>query len=155
MKVSLWGDYRTLVKIFLVFYLTFFLLSKIDLTTSDLGRHIKNGEIILKEKRVFQTNYYSYTHPNFYSPNHHWGSGVVFFLIYKFFGFKGLSFFLLNTRNFLVFAVFCCFKQRVGVSCFTFCGACGYSTYSREKRSSPRRIYLSFHGSIFLYSLEV
>lgn len=69
---------------------------KIDLFTADLGRHIKNGEIILTggveaRSAVLTTNYYSYTEGDSQFINHHWLSGVIFFLSFKFFGFSGLS----------------------------------------------------------------
>jgi len=72
------------------------LVEKTDLTTSDLGRHIKNGEIILtgsfSEKwGVLTTNFYSYIQAKQGFVNHHWGSGVVFFILQKLFGFAGLS----------------------------------------------------------------
>ena len=71
---------------------------KIDLTIADLGRHLKNGEIILKEglsSKVLTTNFYSYTLPDQPFINHHWLTGVIFYLIYKNFNFVGLSVFYL------------------------------------------------------------
>lgn len=69
-----------------------------------MGRHLKNGEITLQGEalqqglalrgwEVFRTNFYSYTNPDFPFLNHHWGSGVIFFLVNKFLGFTGLSVF--------------------------------------------------------------
>ncbi|MDP3935039.1 MAG: hypothetical protein Q8Q46_02405 [Candidatus Giovannonibacteria bacterium] len=73
-----------------------FLFHKIDLTTSDLGRHIKNGEEILSGHfQVLNSNYYSYTEPDATFINHHWLSGVVFYLIWKFLGFSGLHLFFI------------------------------------------------------------
>ena len=73
-----------------------FLFHKIDLTTSDLGRHIKNGEEILNGHfQVLNSNYYSYTEPNALFINHHWLSGVIFYLIWKFSGFVGLHLFFI------------------------------------------------------------
>ena len=83
---------------------------KIDLTTADLGRHIKNGELILngsvEERRaVFTENFYSYTEPTHPFLNHHWGSGVLFYLIERVAGFGGLSlFFLLGIALSLFFS---------------------------------------------------
>lgn len=78
--------------------LTVLLMVKIDLFTADLGRHIKNGEIILTgsaEARhaVLTTNYYSYTEGSAPFINHHWLSGVFFFLVFKIADFPGLSIF--------------------------------------------------------------
>ncbi len=61
---------------------------------SDLGRHLKNGEIILSTKIPITTNLYSYTFSDYPFVNHHWGFGVLAFLSYKLVGFNGLT--LLN-----------------------------------------------------------
>jgi hypothetical protein len=85
---------------------------KIDLVTADLGRHLKNGEIISNEGlklgeagTVLNSNFYSYTHPDFPFLNHHWASGVIFFWIYELTGFSGLSLFyiILSAVTFSVF----------------------------------------------------
>jgi hypothetical protein len=85
---------------------------KIDLTTTDLGRHLKNGEILWNEGlkigqvgTVLNSNFFSYTNAGYPFVNHHWASGVIFFLVHKFAGFAGLSFFhiLLTLLTFAVF----------------------------------------------------
>jgi len=92
---------------FLFFLLAFFLSGKINLITADLGRHLKNGEIILSGgfNDVVKENLYSYTFADFPFINHHWGSGIIFFLLYKGFGFSGLSafFVFLNLITFWLF----------------------------------------------------
>lgn len=82
-----------------------FFLREIDLTTTDFGRHIKNGEFVFKNKEVLFTNFYSYTYKTFPFINHHWGSGVVFYFVKSVFGFKGISIFfsLITTVTFLIF----------------------------------------------------
>ncbi len=68
----------------------------INLVTADLGRHLKNGQTILSQglgSGVLNTNYYSYTHPQFPVINHHWGFGVMAQLIYRLGGFSLLSIF--------------------------------------------------------------
>ncbi|MCP4680776.1 MAG: hypothetical protein GY864_00405 [Desulfobacterales bacterium] len=77
--------------IMLLIYAALFYAQKIQLTTADLGRHIKNGEVFLNDFKVNSSNYYSYTEPNFPSNTHHWGGGVVYYVIWKYFGFSGLS----------------------------------------------------------------
>lgn len=79
----------------LLFWYSLFLLKDINLVTADLGRHLKNGELFLQNFQVPAVNLYSYTYPDFLFINHHWGTGVVFFLIEKVFGFAGLSFFFI------------------------------------------------------------
>lgn len=69
----------------------YFLAHQIDLTTGDLGRHLKNGQIFVQDRLVPNTNLYSYTYPDYPFVNHHWASGVVFYLIERLLGFAGLS----------------------------------------------------------------
>ncbi|MFC1622436.1 hypothetical protein ACFL1Y_00360 [Patescibacteria group bacterium] len=104
---------KILVVIILLFWCVLLLSQKIDLTTADLGRHIKNGEMILNgQTDVLTTNFYSYTQPDFKFVNHHWLSGVIFYLINlnpsageAGTGFVGLSFFylLIFLLTFLIF----------------------------------------------------
>ena len=101
MKSFYWFKISLLTLLFLVFGLL--VSEKINLPAVDLGRHIKNGEEVISCLKtagfsfnncpVLSKNYYSYTYPDYTFLNHHWGSGVVFYLINKFFGFAGLSVF--------------------------------------------------------------
>src|SRR3989338_6721781 len=68
-----------------------FLAQKINLVTADLGRHIKNGEIMLAHHSLVATNLYSYTNPDYPLVNHHWLTGGIFFIIEKLGGFPLLS----------------------------------------------------------------
>ena len=81
------------------------LAEPIRLTTADLGRHLKNGQLFVETGVIPKTNLYSYTFPDQPFVNHHWGSGVVFFLIHRLAGFQGLSLFfiLLSLVSFLLF----------------------------------------------------
>lgn len=83
--------YRWWVIFLVIAWVFLFFLQKTNLAASDLGRHIKNGEIILSTGKVFSTNLYSYTNPDFYAPNHHWLFGVISYLVHKTFGFAGLT----------------------------------------------------------------
>src|SRR3989338_8211437 len=62
-----------------------------NFTSIDLGRHIKNGQIVWRQPDVLFKNLYSYTEPNFPFVNHHWLAGVIFWLLYLIGGFKILS----------------------------------------------------------------
>ncbi len=89
-------SFKVIIFSLIVVWYGIFLTHKIDLTTADLGRHIQNGNIIvnapwLDKIDVLKTNYYSYTLNDQSFINHHWGSGVVFYFIYLWFGFSGLS----------------------------------------------------------------
>lgn len=68
-----------------------FLSQPVNLITADLGRHIKNGQIIFQNPQVLYTNFYSYTFPDYPFINHHWGSGIIFYIIDQLFGFTGQS----------------------------------------------------------------
>ncbi|MEW6610361.1 MAG: hypothetical protein AB1352_01880 [Patescibacteria group bacterium] len=67
----------------------------INLVTADLGRHIKNGELFFTLKAPLTTNHYSYTYPEFPVTNHHWGSGVLFFIAWDMGGFTGVHLFFI------------------------------------------------------------
>lgn len=103
---SLWK--KILLTVGLIFFALFF-VHKIFFINADLGRHIKNGEIVFSDFTAFRilltTNYYSYTEPGFPLVNHHWGSGVIFYIIWKLFGFTGLSLFqvFLNVATAFIF----------------------------------------------------
>jgi hypothetical protein len=66
----------------------------INLSVADLGRHIKNGEIIVSTGAIPRTNLFSYTHPDFPFVNHHWAVGVIYYFVHEWSGFAGLR--LLN-----------------------------------------------------------
>ncbi|MBI4224767.1 MAG: hypothetical protein HY617_00390 [Candidatus Sungbacteria bacterium] len=72
-----------------------FLTHKINLVTADLGRHLKNGEVFMQTGHMVTTNFYSYTNPDFPTLNHHWGSGVLFYLISYVGDFSGLELFFI------------------------------------------------------------
>lgn len=94
-----------LVLFFLLSLLAFLLSEKINFATADLGRHLQNGVIFFQTRAIPQTNLYSYTFPDFPFLNHHWLTGVVFFLIQKISGFAGLSLFslILSLITFFLF----------------------------------------------------
>ena len=89
-----------LTLVLLCFIYALFLAHPITLVTADLGRHLKNGEFFLNNLKPIETNFYSYTQPNYSAINHHWLSGVIFQLIYRITGFTGLHF------SFIILSVF-------------------------------------------------
>src|SRR5271156_5157833 len=77
----------------------------INLTAVDIGRHIKNGELLLNgNTEVLYKNFYSFTHPDYPFINHHWFFGVISFVVFRMSGFEGLSVFyiLLLVLTFLL-----------------------------------------------------
>lgn len=94
-----------------------FFAHKILFINADIGRHIRNGELFVKERNLVSSNFYSYTEPDFPVVNHHWGSGVIFYFLWKMFGFGELS--LLNiTVYVLAFLLF--FKAAENLSNFGY-----------------------------------
>jgi len=79
--------------VLLLLVLFIFYANKINLTNSDIGRHIKNGELLLENHQILRSNFYSYTTPDFGTINHHWAYGGIVYLIWKSFGFLGISLF--------------------------------------------------------------
>jgi len=91
-----------------------------DFTSIDLGRHLENGKIVWSQPDVLFKNLYSYTEPDFPFVNHHWLSGVIFWLLYLIGGFK-----ILSALNILVgvSTVLIVFKLAVKKSYFSLAGA--------------------------------
>lgn len=81
------------------------LLHGANLVTADLGRHIENGKLFFEHWFPIGTNTYSYTYPDFPVINHHWLSGVLFYLVFLLGGFKGTHLFFIaaSIAAFLIF----------------------------------------------------
>ena len=71
----------------------FFGLNKINFITADIGRHLVNGRLLVEQNTLVSTNHYSYTMQDKLVTNHHWLSGVIFYLVFQAAGFNGLSVF--------------------------------------------------------------
>ncbi|MCC6711110.1 MAG: hypothetical protein IT416_02035 [Candidatus Pacebacteria bacterium] len=83
-----------LLSIILAFTYTFILANPLDLTNSDIGRHLINGREILQQHwEILFKNTYSYTMPDQSFVNHHWLAGVIFWLSYQLNGFLALHIF--------------------------------------------------------------
>lgn len=92
-----------------------FLAEPINLTVTDLGRHLKNGQLVWQHREVLSTNFYSYTEPAHPFVNHHWASGVVFFLIWKLSGFAGLHLLFIALNLIALGLMARCAQERAGV----------------------------------------
>jgi len=78
----------------LILFFALLLCKPIDFTVQDIGRHLTNGrEILSGNWKVLYSNHYSYTMPEAKFVNHHWLSGVFFFLIEQAAGLKTLHLF--------------------------------------------------------------
>lgn len=84
---------KVLVFLGLLGLVVFIFAQPMDLTTSDLGRHLANGRAVWSEPDILFHNAYSYTEPDFRFINHHWLYGVIVYPIYRLAGFVGLSLF--------------------------------------------------------------
>lgn len=144
---------------FLLTYSALFLAQKIDLTTADLGRHLKNGELVfssgfdvLTPKSIFNSNFYSYTNPNYPFVNHHWLSGVIFFMIKKVAGFGGLSWFYLV----LSLTTFCWFfviaKKQAGFKAAFLASLLLIPLLAQRAEIRPE-IFGYLFGAVFLWLL--
>jgi len=87
----------------LLFLLVIIFFQKIEFTAIDLGRHLENGKIVWQDTRVLFNNFYSYTETEFRFINHHWLSGVIYYVVYSIGSFKLLS--VLNIL--LILGAFC------------------------------------------------
>lgn len=139
--------------VFLILFLSVLFSSKINLFTADLGRHIKNGEFVFKNTAVLSQNFYSYTNTDYPFLNHHWGSGVIFYLINNIFGFKGCSFFyaVISALTVIVFFLSAKKNSNLFTAGFSFVLALPLLLYRGEVR--PEAFSYLFCG-IFYYLLK-
>ncbi len=126
----------------------------VELLGSDLGRHVKNGELICHGQwDVFYKNYYSYTHPDYPFLNYHWLFGVFCYGIWYFCGFTGLGlvYVLLGLLSFYLFFHSC----RRQTSLLTACavGLLSFPFLSFRSEIRPEGLSYLFCG-IFWWSLE-
>jgi hypothetical protein len=97
--------FRILVTVLLLLVYGFYLAHQVNLTVGDLGRHLKNGQLFIENGLIPKVNLYSYAYPDYPFINHHWGSGVLFYLIQRLAGFSGLSlaFIVISMITLLIF----------------------------------------------------
>lgn len=105
-----------ILKILLILSLSILIIvvfsQKIQLSSSDLGRHLENGRLVFENKNLLFNNFYSYTEPEFRFVNHHWLSGVLFYKIYQIGGFNLLSIFNIIIALIIFWLFFYLGKQR-------------------------------------------
>ena len=97
--------FRICVTALLLSVYGFYLAHQFNLTVGDVGRHLKNGQLFIETGLIPKINLYSYVYPDYPFINHHWGSGVVFYVIQRLSGFEGLSlaFLIVSMLTFLIF----------------------------------------------------
>jgi len=127
----------------------------IDFTTgaTDLGRHLKNGELLLSgSSGILRTNFYSYTQPDFEFINHHWLADVIFFLAWKAGDFEGLNaiYILLGGVAFGLF--FRIAQKAAGLPVAVALAACLMPSL-RARPSVRPEIFTLLLSGVFLYIL--
>ena len=97
--------FRIFITVLLLSVYGFYLAHQFNLTVGDLGRHLKNGQLFIENGLIPKINLYSYAYPDYPFINHHWGSGVLFYLIQRLAGFSGLSvaFIVISMVTLLIF----------------------------------------------------
>lgn len=139
-------------------FIGLFFWHKIIFINADLGRHIKNGEVILSDfsiqNPVFATNFYSYTEPDFPLINHHWGSGVIFYFLWKLFGFSGLSLFNVLINVTTVFLFFRIAEKRAGFVFAFLCLILSVPLVASRTEIRPEAFSYLFMG-IFYYFITL
>ena len=89
LKRSNWFYWSVCLLVFV--WASLFLFQQINLHSADIGRHLKNGELILDGQfDLLYQNTYSYTNSDFPVVTHHWLAGVIFFVIFQMVGWSGL-----------------------------------------------------------------
>lgn len=141
-----------LTAIFLLY--GYFLSHKIDLTTADLGRHIKNGEILLHNSAILGSNFYSYTNEGFEVLNHHWGSGLILYITWKITGFVGveLLFIILSLSALAFFVV--AGKRYAGWGVSGLIAICVIPLLAERTEIRPEVFSYLFAG-VFYYLLSI
>ncbi len=153
-----WRDWRVkllravLFSLFLIFLALHF-ADPIRLVTADLGRHLKNGELILSgEYQSLHKNFYSYTQQDFPCINHHWGAGVLFYLVYQKGGFTALSFFYVGILLLTFIFFFRLAEKFSNFSCAFFFSVLALPVFSDRLEIRPEGISALCVG-IYLYLL--
>jgi hypothetical protein len=151
--------WKTIIFLSLLVWFGFLMAEKVDLSTADLGRHLQNGRWVIEnhfdisqKNSPVHENFYSYTNPDFQVPNHHWGSGVLLFLMYKLSGFSGLSIFYIFL-SLISFAIFFLIAKRE--SNFTIATILSFLLIPlmAERREIRPEIFSYFFAGIFLWAL--
>ena len=146
---------KLLILILLVLWLAFHLAVPIHLSQVDLGRHIKNGELITQGQwTVLYKNYYSYTCPQYPFINHHWLFGVFCYVLWYFFGFTGLSlsYLLIELLTFLLF--FYCWRRFSDFSVLCAFGLLSFPLICGRSEIRPEGFSYLFCG-LFCYLIDM
>jgi hypothetical protein len=155
LKLKRWCEanlFYIIILVMLLGLLDLFMFKNINLASADLGRHLKNGQIFLENHEIPKTNFYSYTQPDYPFVNHHWGSGAVFYMVWKLTGFSGLSFFYI-TLNLLTFIIFFQISKKKGRLALAIPAALLAIPLIGERTEVRPEVFSYFFSAIFLWIL--
>ncbi|MDO8483113.1 MAG: hypothetical protein Q7S86_04840 [bacterium] len=133
----------------LIFY-ALFLTHQINLVTADLGRHIKNGEVLFQNAAVLVNNFYSYTNPDFHVINHHWGSGLIFYFLWAIFGFVGVEVFFILISLAALWIFFVLAKEKVGLGLAALASSAAVLLLAERTEIRPEALSYLFAAFFFL-----
>lgn len=135
---------------------TYFLLlaHPINLVTADLGRHIKNGEYFVNNFEVIKTNFYSYSHPDFFTTNHHWGAGVLFYVLWAVFGFAGPHILFIALSLLTLFVFYKIARARAGLGLAVLAGILVMPLLAERTEVRPEVFSYLFSGLFFYFLLK-
>src|SRR3989338_731173 len=137
----------------LVFY-GLFLTHQINLVTADLGRHIKNGEVLLENVAALSTNFYSYTNPNFPVINHHWGSGLIFYYLWDLLGFAGVEIFFIIVSFATLAIFFLAIKNKAGTGLAALVSGLAVLILAERTEVRPEALSYLFAAILFFQLLR-
>ncbi|MFA6269718.1 MAG: hypothetical protein WC657_00725 [Candidatus Paceibacterota bacterium] len=149
--------FEIVVTMVLVFLCGLILAEKINLSTADLGRHIKNGEVLLQapwseKMAVLHTNFYSYTENNFAFVNHHWLSGVIFYLLFVSFSFYSLSVFYILLVTSAFYLLFRIAREEIGIEIASILAVLTLPIITQRAEVRPEAVTY-FFIALFFYIL--
>ena len=117
----------------------------INLTAVDIGRHIKNGELILSGRpEVLYKNFYSFTYPDYSFINHHWFFGVISSVFFRVSGFEGLSIFYIFLLVLTFLLAFDSARRYSNFNLGLFCAMTGFLLLSSRAEIRPEGFSVFF-----------
>lgn len=88
----------------LVVFFSLFFLHKIDSVNFEFGQNIRSGELLVQQKQIANSNYFSFVETDFQIINRQWGSDIIFYFTHYLGGLSALTFLalLLNLISFVL-----------------------------------------------------
>ena len=116
-----------------------------DFVRSDLGRHIKTGELIMQGQwDLLYKNYYSYTYPQSPFINYHWLFGVFCYALWHFIGFTGLALVYLVLELLAFYLFFHCCQRHSGFAMTCAIGLLSIPLISSRSEIRPEGVSYLF-----------